>query len=191
MTATPVRLGEDVFAAHAPVYIIEELLLPLAVADQTLEETRKARKDEERRAEDAEDENVAIDPLSRSSVARLFKYSTDGKTHSTTVRTRQFTKVSALLGLGVSVRAARRIMRANRTVHGMSTNVDGPLLSQVAEISILVAAVSLPCVSKRTMDAWTCSTAIDSGDDKEALDKLDIGVRVPAEDDAVVDLHVV
>jgi hypothetical protein len=170
MTAVLVRLGEDIFSAHAPASNIEDMLLPLAVADQALEEARKARQDEERRSEDPEVEDVAIDPLGRLYVARLFKYSTDGKTQSTTVRTRQFTKVSALLGLGVSVRAARRIMRANRTDHGVSTNVDGPLLSQVAEISFLVAAVSLPCVSKRTMDAWTCSIAIDSGDDKEALD---------------------
>jgi hypothetical protein len=103
-----VRLGEDTFAAHAPASNIKDVLLPLAVADQGLEEARKARPDEERRPEDVEDGDLAIDPPSHSSVARLFKYSTDGKTQSTTVRTRQFTKVSALLGLGGSLRVARR-----------------------------------------------------------------------------------
>jgi hypothetical protein len=103
-----VRLGEDTFSALAPASNIEDVLLPLVGADQALEEARKARPDEERRPEDAQDRDLAIDPLSRSSVARLFKYSTDGKTHLTTVRTRQFTKVCALLGLGGSLRAARR-----------------------------------------------------------------------------------
>jgi hypothetical protein len=110
MTAMLVRLGEDTFSAHAPASNIEDVLLPLVGADQALNEARKARPDEGLRPEDAEAGDLAIDPPSRSSVARLFKYSTNGKTQSTTVRTRQFTKVSALLGLGVTLRAARRIL---------------------------------------------------------------------------------
>jgi hypothetical protein len=157
MTATLVRLGEDTFSALAPASIIEDVLLPLAVADQGLEEARKARPDEERRPEDAQDRDLAIDPLCRSSVARLFKYSTDGKTHLTTVRTRQFTKVSALPGMGVTLRVARRILPANRIVHGVSTTVGEPLVSQRAEFAILVAAVDLLCISKRMTDAWTCN----------------------------------
>ena len=51
MTAVLVRLGEDTFAAHAPASIIEDVLLPLAGADQALEEARKARPDESRRPE--------------------------------------------------------------------------------------------------------------------------------------------
>jgi hypothetical protein len=98
MTAMLVRLGEDTFTAHAPASNIEDVLLPLAVADQGMEEAWKARPDEGRQPEEAEAGYLAIDPLSRSSMARLFKYSTDGKTHSTTVRTRQVTKVSVLLG---------------------------------------------------------------------------------------------
>jgi hypothetical protein len=74
------RHGEDTFSARAPASNIEDVLLPLAVADQALEEARKARPDEQRRPEDAEAGYLAIDPPSRSSVARLFKFSTDGKT---------------------------------------------------------------------------------------------------------------
>jgi hypothetical protein len=53
MTATLVRLGEDIFSALAPASNIEDVLLPLAVAYQGLEEARKARPDEQRRPEDA------------------------------------------------------------------------------------------------------------------------------------------
>jgi hypothetical protein len=98
MTAMLVRLGEDTFSAHAPASNIEDVLLPLVGADQALNEARKARPDEGLRPEDAEAGDLAIDPPSRSSVARLFKYSTDGKIHPTPVRTRQVTKVSVLLG---------------------------------------------------------------------------------------------
>jgi hypothetical protein len=157
MTATLVRLGEDIFSALAPASNIEDVLLPLAVAYQGLEEARKARPDEQRRPEEAEAGDLAIDPLSRSSVARLFKYSTDGKTQSTTVRTRHFTKVSVLLGLGVSLRAARRILQTSQIVHGVSTTVGEPLVCQVAEFAILVAAVNLLCMFKRMTDAWTCN----------------------------------